>query len=249
MTRTGGKPPAEAGAGKRTFTPEELADLGKNFNTLALEALDRGDIEQARHWVRRNEETKEYIHDMYVAWVPRLLSILHERLGEEAMPGILRDSVRSFIEPLSAAREAIRTKGGMKAWIEFIVDVWRQHCGAWTVEEDDEKFTLTQRPCGSGGQMVDRRVYDGILGERKYAKSGFHTFSRGGMPLYCGHCVWGHMVLPLQATGEPLWCHDHDKPFPAAPGDPCVHYFFKDPAAIPKKYYEMVGMKKPERKG
>jgi hypothetical protein len=48
--------------GSRTFTPAELEEMEKNFNQLALEALDRGDIEKARHWVKRNEETKEYIH-------------------------------------------------------------------------------------------------------------------------------------------------------------------------------------------
>ncbi len=233
--------------GGRTFTPAQLEEMGKNFNRLALEALDRGDIAAARRWIARNEETKEYIHDMYVAWVPRLLSLVHERLGEDQFPAILRESVRAFIEPLYAARKQLRDAGGMKAWMEFIVDVWRQHCGAWTVEEDDEKFTMTQKPCGSGGQMVNRGVYDGILGERKYAASGFHTFSRPGMPLYCGHCVFGHMVLPMQATGEPLWCHDREKPFPEKPGDPCVHYFYKDPDAIPAKYYDMVGMKKPDK--
>jgi hypothetical protein len=93
--------------------------------------------------------------------------------------------------------------------------------------------------------MVDRGIYDGILGERKYGKPGFHTLSRPDMPLYFGHCVWGHMVLPMQATGEPLWCHDRERPFPVKPGDPCVHYFYKNAADIPREYDDMVGMKKP----
>jgi hypothetical protein len=234
--------------GKRVFTDSQCEEMSKNFNRLALEALDRGDIEQARHWVQRNEETKEYIHDMYLAIVPRLFSVIHERLGEDQFPGIMREAVKSFIEPLIAARQGLLDQGGMKAWMEFIVDVWRQHCGAWTFEEDDEKFTMTQKPCGSGGQLVNRRVYDGILGERRYAGSGPHTFGKSGMPLYCGHCVFGHMVLPMKATGEPLWCHDLGKPFPVEPGDPCVHYFYKDAKDIPAEYYEMVGMKKPEGK-
>lgn len=235
--------------GTRIFTPDQLEEMGKNFNRLALEALEKGDIEQAKHWIGRNEATREYIHDMYVAWVPRLLSIIHARLGEDQFPGILRESVKSFIEPLYAVKQTIIEQGGMKAWMEFIVDVWRQHCGAWTVEEDDEKFTMTQKPCGSGGQMIDRKIYDGKGGDRKYAGSGPHTFSKDGMPLYCGHCAWGHMILPIQATGEPLWCHDHEKPFPRKPGDPCVHYFYKDPAKIPRRYYDMVGMKKPDDPG
>ncbi|MBI5920203.1 MAG: hypothetical protein HY847_00990 [Betaproteobacteria bacterium] len=231
-----------------TFTHAQLADLSKNFNQLALEALDRGDLEQARHWIKRNEETKHYIHDMYLAWVPKLLSIINERLGEDQVPGILKESVQSFIAPLFEVKRQLLEQGGMRAWMEFMVDVWRQHCGAWTLTEDDEKYTMTQHPCGSGGQMVDRGVYDGILGERKFTKPGFHTFSKENMPQYCGHCVWAHMVLPMQATGEPLWCHDLAMPFPVKPGDPCTHYFFKNGKDIPEKYYAMVGMKKPEAK-
>lgn len=235
----------EKGKREKTFTEAQLEEMGKNFNQLALEALDRGDVEQARHWVQRNEETKEYIHDMYLAWVPKLLSIIHERLGEDQFPGILRDAVKPFIEPLFSIKLKLIEQGGMKAWIEFLVDVWRQHCGAWSIEEDGEKFILTQKPCGSGGQLVDRQIYDGILGERKYAASGPHTFSKSNMPLYCSHCVWGHMVLPMQSAGEPLWCHDHEMPFPVEPGDPCIHYIYKRAQDIPEKYFDMVGMKKP----
>jgi hypothetical protein len=162
---------------ERVFTANQLEELSKNFNQLALEALERGDVAKAKYWIKRNEETKEYIHDMYLAWVPRLLSTIHERLGEDQLAGILPESVRSFIEPIYSAREKIKKEGGHKAWIEFIVDTWRQHCGIWKIEEDEEKFTITHTPCGSGGQMVNRQVYDGIFGERRFQGKGFHTFS------------------------------------------------------------------------
>jgi hypothetical protein len=232
-------------AEQRTYTTEELAERSKDFHQLIKEALDQGDIEKARYWATRNEETKEYVHDMYLAWVPRLLSLVHERLGEEQFVSILRESVKSFIEPIVPIRERLREEGGWRAWMDFMVDVWRQHCGRFTLEEDDEKFTMTQRPCGSGGQMINRKIYDGIFGERRYRERGYHTFGKEGLPLYCGHCVWGHMVLPMKSTGEPLWVHDHENPFPKKPGDPCIHYFYKEPETIPDEYYEMVGMKKP----
>jgi len=232
---------------ERTYTEEELEERGKDFHQLIKEALDKGDVEKAKYWVHRNEQTKEYIHDMYLAWVPRILSLVHERVGEEAFVSILRESVKSFIEPLYPVREQLKKEGGWRAWIDFMIDVWRQHCGKFRLEEDDEKFTMVQRPCGSGGQMINRGIYDGIFGERRYRGKGYHTFSQEGLPLYCGHCVWGHMVLPLKSTGEPLWVHDHENPFPKKPGDPCIHYYYKDPGAIPQKYCDMVGMKKPEK--
>jgi len=228
-----------------TYTKEELEERSEDFHQLILEALEEGNIEKAKYWAKRNQETREYIHDMYIAWVPRLLSLIHERLGEDQFVPILRESVKSFIEPLYGTKKAMVEQGGMRAWMDFIVDVWRQHCGAFKLEEDEEKFIMTQQPCGSGGQLVNRQVYDGIYGERRYQGKGHCTFGQEGLPLYCGHCVWGHMVLPMKYAGEPLWVHDYENPFPKKPGDPCTHYFYKDPSKIPAKYYEMVGMKKP----
>jgi hypothetical protein len=228
----------------KVFSQEELSDLGKSCNILTLEALEKGDYEKAKYWAARSEETKEYVHDMYVAWVPALLSVIHERLGEDQYVPILRDSIKGFAEPLSDSRAALLEEGGMKAWIEFLSDVWRQNCGQFEVTEDDEKFIFKQRPCGSGGQMIDRGMFDGIFGNRRFEKAGPHTFSQENMPLYCGHCPWVHMALPIKKSGAPLWCHDLENPFPRKAGDPCIHYIYKDPANIPAEYYEMVGCKK-----
>ena len=228
------------------FTEEELKDLGKSFNILAIEALERGDLEKAKYWMQRGEETKEYVHDMYVKWVPRLLKVIHERLGEDQFISVIGGSV-SFIDAVVDARDAmLKEKDGLKKWLEFYADVWRQNCGVFDVTEDDEKFTIKHNPCGSGGQMIDRGYFESIFGLGKYKGKGYHTFSQEGMPLYCGHCPYAHMAIPMSKSGSPIWCHDADNPFPRKPGDPCIHYIYKDPKDIPDKFYEMVGMKKPE---
>jgi len=42
----------------RAFSPEELAEFSKDCMALALEALERGDTETAKVWIRKQEETK-----------------------------------------------------------------------------------------------------------------------------------------------------------------------------------------------
>lgn len=233
---------------KRIFTNEELKERSKDFHQLVQEALEKADIETARYWAKKNEETKDYIHDMYLAALPRILSLIHERFGDDVVTQVWRDTVKSFIEPVWIMKDRLIKEGGLRAYVDFYVDIWRQHCGKFKVGEDDEKIIITHQPCGSGGQLVDRGVYDdGVFAERKYQGKGYHTFGKEGLPLYCGHCVWAHMAYPMNVTGEPLWCHDYDHPFPRKPGDSCIHYIFKDPAKIPDKYYDMVGVKKPKR--
>ncbi len=43
--------------------------MGKGFNQLALEALERGDTKKAKFWIEKNEETKYAIHDLYLHWI------------------------------------------------------------------------------------------------------------------------------------------------------------------------------------
>src|SRR3990172_3632987 len=97
-----------------TYTKEELDERSEDFHQLILDALERGDMEKAKYWAKRNQETRDYIHDMYLAWVPRLLSLIHERLGEDQFVPILRESVKSFIEPLYGAKKAMVERGGMR---------------------------------------------------------------------------------------------------------------------------------------
>lgn len=49
--------------------------------------------------------------------------------------------------------------------------------------------------------------------------------------------------LSAWIRGYPLRIHE----LPERPGDPCVHLFYKDPAAIPEPYFTRIGL--PRRGG
>jgi Tfp pilus assembly protein PilF len=68
---------------KRIFTDEKRKEFSKDCMQLALEALEKGDIEKAKYWCRRQDETKNIIHDLYMTWVTALMSYIHEHMGEE----------------------------------------------------------------------------------------------------------------------------------------------------------------------
>lgn len=230
---------------KRIFTEERLQEFGKGFMFLALEALEKGDIETAKYWCKRNEETKFFIHDSYLYWVSRILSIIYERWGEDACVSVVKDSVRfASIESFYREKQKMIEEKGIGAWVECLVDTWRQHCGSFTVKEDDEKFIVEHKPCGAGGRLVDMQAYDGPLGFRRLKKADAHTWKKKNLPIYCSHCRWVHEIWPVYLYGEGAQLWVHASPFPEKPGDPCIHYVYKNPKKIPEKYYEQMGMKK-----
>jgi len=54
---------------KRIFSKEKLAEFNKDFMGLAMEALEKGDIEKAKYWIRKQDEHKDALHDLNLHWV------------------------------------------------------------------------------------------------------------------------------------------------------------------------------------
>ncbi len=233
-------------AKKRVFTKKQLEEFRKDCMGLALEALDKGDIETAKKWCRQQDEDKHIIHDLYMVWITALLSWIHEHSGEEEAVRAVRETIKNFILPLVKEKEDLVAEKGLGAWVERIVQIWRQHSmyPGFTVDEDDEKFILTMKPCGSGGRLIDMGVYDGPLGFAKLENPGFHTWGEKDIPIYCSHCPWGHEILPISETGKPFWIHAQRA---KKQGDPCILHIYKDPEKIPEKYYKRIGLRKPQK--
>jgi hypothetical protein len=228
----------------RVFTKEELADFAKDFTGLAMEALEAGDVEKAKHWLRRHDETKDILHDLYLHWVTALLSHIYDRWGEDEAVRAVRDSGRNFSLPLLKQKTALIREKGIRAWVECVVDIWRQHSmyPGMTLEEDDEKFVFTLNPCGSGGRLINMGAYEGPFAYRKLQKPGPHTWGEKDLPIYCAHCTWVHEIFPLAEGGEGAQFWVHASPFPKKPGDPCIHHVYKDPKKIPDRYYDRIQM-------
>jgi hypothetical protein len=240
---------------KRLFTDAELREFSKDFTKLAMEALEEGDTEKAKRWLRRHDQTKDIIHDLYLHWITALLSHIYDHYGEDASVRAVRETATQgqsgWSLPFLKVREQMlgNEEIGMRGYIEFLVDVWRQHSmyPGFRVEEDDEKFIWTMDPCGSGGRLINMGAYEGPYGYRKLKKAGPHTWGETDVPIYCTHCPWVHEIAPLMFGGEGAQLWVHASPFPKKPGDQCVYHIYKDPTKIPDKYYERIGMTREAR--
>jgi hypothetical protein len=241
--------------GKRLFTKEELEEFSKDFMGLAMEALERGDIEKAKFWIRRHDVNKDGIHDLYMNWITALLSHIYDQYGEDAAAHAVRETVvggqSGWGIQMGMTRQQIMAgmgrEQGLKVWIGLVVDMWREHSmyPGTTFEEDDEKIIMTMKQCGSGGRLIEKGAYEGPFGYKKFKKAAPYTWGEENLPLYCSHCVWAHEIAPIIYTGEPLWVQPG--PFPKKPGDPCIYHFYKDAKDIPDKYYQRIGLTREPR--
>jgi len=225
----------------RIFSEEELLEFSKDNMDLALEAIEAGDLEKARYWCRRESETKNIIHDLYMHWVAALLSYIHEKQGEEAAVEVISRELapRACNEEFLAEKKRAIEEKGLREWVNWCIGMARQHASfpGLTVEEDDEKIIITLNPCGSGGRLLES-------GYSNLTKAGPYTWGESDIPIYCSHCPWAHEILPIKLVGQGSQLWVHASPFPKKPGDPCIHYIYKNPKDIPEKYYKRLGMKK-----
>ncbi len=232
----------------RLFSEEELVTMSKDFMGLCMEALEAGNIEEAKRWVRRQDETKDVIHDLYLHWIAALLSLIYENWGENAAVRAVRDTAAhgqsGWAIPMVKAKQEMLQEKGLKAYVEWVIDMWRQHSmyPGTHVEEDDEKIIIHMKQCGSGGRLINMDAYSGPMGYKKLKKAGPHTWGETDLPIYCSHCPMVHEIAPVQyfGRGNQFWVHA--SPFPKKKGDPCILHIYKNPADIPESYYERIGM-------
>jgi hypothetical protein len=223
----------------RLFTDAELEEFSKGHIELALEALEKGDIEKARYWCQKNEETKHWIHDHYVYWVTSLLSHIQKRYGEDAAVEALKESYFLPILGLERTRKEIGIKAYIKAWVDGIL---RHHSmiPGLKVQEDDEKFIITFGHCGSGGFLIDQGAYDGTFGFTRIKKARPETWGEENVPVYCAHCtwveIWSNMLSGEKAQNIVIAERKKN------PGEPCILYFYKDASKVPEKFKARIGM-------
>ncbi len=209
----------------RLFTKEELEEFSKGHIDLALEALESGDIEKAKYWCKRHEETKHWIHDHYVYWVTSLLSHIQRTFGEDAAVDAL--SKCYFLPILELEKQ--KNKVGMKAYMQMWVDGILRHHGmipGLKIEEDDEKFIVTFGRCGSGGFLIDQGAYnEGPFGFTRLSKARPETWGQKNVPVYCAHCtqveIWSAMLSGDKA--QTIVVADRK----INPGEPCIIAFLQ----------------------
>lgn len=115
----------------------------------------------------------------------------------------------------------------------------KQHMGQVAVSEDDEKYTIEQRPCGSGGRLQLAGAYEGAEALPFVERRGPLTFGEARMPVYCSHCAIWNGTATLKWFGRAQWVFGD----PARADGGCRLHIYKRRDDTPAEYVRRVGQR------
>ncbi len=114
----------------------------------------------------------------------------------------------------------------------------KQHMGRLRVVEDNEKFTIVQTPCGSGGRLRLAGAYEGPEALPFVEGPGPLTLGQPRLPVYCTHCPIWNSVAPIEWFGHPQLVFDDA----SRPDGSCTLHVYKDAGRVPAHYYDVLGL-------
>src|ERR1700742_4850327 len=208
----------------------------------AVEAIRAGDLTRAERLCDDMRRESGMLHDLMVELVAGLITFIQERDGEEA----IEDAWRTTMERSWRNRARKSLEADRRRMVELLAATWRAHStsgrgphpASFTIEEDDVKLTFRMNPCGSGQRLwrMGRYEGDGAYGKTRAAHEW--SYGRENFPLYCTHCTFMNELLPIEWYGLPLYPSDPPADFDR---DPCVWYWYKDPADVPERHWRRYG--------
>ncbi len=222
----------------RIFTEEELREMGRPTLELVMEAIDRGDREEAKQLAKRLQKEFNHLHDGYMVWVTGLLSYIYRNYGMDAVEAAEKEA--HGIEGRTVFKPSGKTD--LKSRIQEMAGDIRGHFQPLEIKEDDEKVTITMKPCGSGERLIQMGGYEPEFGLARVKEPHRATWGMKDFPMYCVHCPVMEM-LAFENTGELGVVHLVEDPMVFGE---CHFAIYKDPKNIPEECYTRIGKQKPE---
>jgi hypothetical protein len=228
---------------------EPPGELGRSTLLEAYDAMDAGEIGEAKRLLESFRYEQQIIQDIYVDWIWAMLTWVRDHVDEPAVERIMRDTLgswaslryRNYLE-LDFPEQLALTVEGMRGHLSG-----PGRLGNVEVTDEGERVVVAFDPCGSGGRARRGDPARGIPPASERPELGFSqaahdwTWQREGVCLYCSHCSLINETLPIERLGFPMRVTE----YPEQPGDRCRWILYRDPRTIPAEYYERVGKRKP----
>jgi hypothetical protein len=204
------------------------------------DAIDAGDAERAKKIAHRMYNEFLSMHDLYRNWITATLSEVGRTYGDEALDQIMVEGVRAWWKPI--LDKLPQGEDAARARVKVFVAGLHGHLQPLEIKEDDEKIEVKLCPCGSGGRLVSEGKYEGDGAFLKISKAQPLTYGRTDYPVYCAH-EYAMEKVDIQENGRPFVVVE---PAARVGKEYCTMIVYKDPEAVPLKYYERLGMSKPK---
>ncbi len=156
-------------------------DLVMGPREKAIAAIEAGNKEEALKQVEALHDLFKPLHDRYCEWINFLFTFIAENLGEDQVGVAMKGTFNAVYGKLFAAG-AKMPKRTAEQMISGMAQGHLVHHSDIYVEEDDEKFVLYVKNCGSGS-TVQKAYTDKGRTTKAYPWSG----DKKGMCYYCAH--------------------------------------------------------------
>lgn len=215
----------------------ELEELGRSKAERALEALERGQVEEATELLKGVQGEAKHCHDLMVDYVWTLLTYIGKTYGDEEVEKALhfRHHVQSQVAERMlgmSSEEAVR----------FKAMIHRGHHSNITITEEDDRFVLKLDPCNTGGRMLRAGLDKPPVGLLRTNKAHPWTWNKESVSYYCAHCAMHEIQGMDKGAPHPTWVYE----CPEHPDDPCIQYCYKRTEDIPEQYFKRIGKEKPK---
>lgn len=198
------------------------------------QALESGDWSAAERKLDDIKSHHRQFHDLYANWFAELLTTFTNAYGDEELAELLRASGEEFIGEFARWNEM-----SAEEMVKASVFLQLSHPGGGLhIEEDDEKYTLVQHPCGTGGRMLDEGKYEGEAPYARTTDARPENAGHAGLPAYCAHCTVWNTLMTAERFGAPHWVIEH--PIHSS----CRIHIYKDRSRTPREYLERLGIHK-----
>src|SRR6478736_7443168 len=108
---------------ERWFSQEELGAMARPTMERAIEAIDAGDLGEAKRLCEAMKHESQFMHDLLVDGIAGLISFVKDRLGDEGVEEAWTDSLeRSWRKPVEKISE-----GDRRLIAEALAATWRAH--------------------------------------------------------------------------------------------------------------------------
>ena len=219
-------------APERCELSDDPSDAWRATARQIVAAIESDDFARAKSLAHGLQDDALARHDRGLSRVTAILSWIGRRGGPTAVEAALDRTMSSVMLGDASFRERA----------EALMHFTRVHLQSFELEEDDEKLTFLCPVCPSGGRSLRAGHYSPPRDNLVIQGPSRLTYGLPELPVYCCH----EPVVERQAieeTGVPLFIVD---PSDALGHKPCRTYLYKDPAAIPERFYTRVGLSKPK---
>ena len=224
-------------ATRRGLSSEHLNDVREAGRWRpAVEAqMNAGNKQAALATFAKLEDSMRVVHDNACVRAVSSLSFVYRQWGIEGLEAAIRHAgeltLLNFM-PHDLKRPAHER---IKQWSRMMLGNFAQI----TVAEHDDRFEITQEPCGTCTRQVIDGCYEAPVDLAVVGEKCALTFFQGDMPVYRTHVAVMHYLQPIERTGVPWPAIECPAGVSA---DPCRITFYKNPSETPAHWRERVAM-------